>query len=57
MKMLLAAAYLCSPLLLGGCIVDDHEPRVHEHEYDHEHEHEHEMHHDLDHDHDRDGPR
>lgn len=51
MRMLLAAAYLCSPLLLGGCIVDDRGP--HDHEY-HDHDHEH---YDHDHDHDRFEPR
>ncbi len=54
MKMILAAACLCSPLLLGGCIVDDHGPGVRDHEH-YEHERDREEHHEFDHDHE--GPR
>ena len=59
MKLLLAAAYLSSPLLLGGCIVEDHDRGVREHDHGYEHEHEHEMreHDHDDRDHDRDWPR
>ena len=42
MRLLLAAAYLCSPLVLGGCVVEDRGPR--QRDYDH-------------YDHDRDRPR
>lgn len=44
MKIFLAALYLCSPLLLGGCIVEDHDRVVHEHhdhDYDRDHGREH----------------